>query len=120
MSETPLEQIALRLAEVNESLTSLASDWFALRQEVRREVRQRTFALWCALTVAVVVVLAIGSAGFAIGQDNRRAIETNNRRWCPMVSLLIPQPGDAPVTTQRGRIVVERATELYQEFRCGR
>jgi hypothetical protein len=64
--------------------------------------------------------LCIGVAAFSLGQDNRRSIEVNNRRWCPLVALLVPQKGDPGPTTERGRIIADRATELYEEFRCGR
>lgn len=119
MSETALEIIAERIATVNDNLVGLSRDWLSLRLEVRREIRQRTLSLWCAMVLAVVVIILIGVAALTVGQGNRQAIDENNRRWCPLVALLVPRRGEPAPTTERGRIVAERATELYQEFRCG-
>lgn len=119
MAETnPLDIIASSLSDLNANILHLTKDWDVLRQEVQREIRNRTRTLWMALVGASVVILIIGAAGYVIGQDNARQIEENNRRWCPLVSLLVPHQGDPPATTERGRVIADRATELYVEFHC--
>jgi hypothetical protein len=120
MSEetTRLEVIASSLSELNDSIAHLSRDWDALRQDVRREVRQRTMALWVALLAAAIVILVMAAAGYVVGRNNHREIAENNRRWCPLVSLLVPRPGEPVPDTERGRIVAERATQLYVEFGC--
>jgi hypothetical protein len=35
------------------------------------------------------------------------------------VGLLIPKPGQAPATTERGRELVASAQKLYTSFGCG-
>lgn len=122
MSDTtrdPLEVIATSLSELNRNITNLSKDWDMLRSEVRTEIRTRTFSLWLVMAAAFALIITIGLTAYAVGNDYQRDIEENNRRWCPLVSLLVPQPGDPVPTTERGRIIAQRATELYREFRCG-
>jgi hypothetical protein len=106
---------------MNESLRALSISVDELSTEVhslRAEHRRNTSALWGAIVVCGVAVLILGGIGFHVGLDNRRSIEENNRRWCPMVGVLLPSKGDPQPTTERGRIVVDSARQLYKDFGC--
>lgn len=121
MSDTtnPLSVIAESLSELNRNISHLTKDWDLLRKEVHREIRQRTLTVWLSLGASLVLIAVMAGLAFDIGRDNSREIDENNMRWCPLVSLLIPAEGDPAPTTERGRIIAERATELYREFHCG-
>lgn len=82
--------------------------------EQTHEIARRTRALWAALIVGGLVLAGL----IFVSLDNHRTIDANNRRWCPMVGLLIPKPGDAPPSTERGREVVVSALQLWQDFDC--
>jgi hypothetical protein len=87
-------------------------------RELRSEMRRRTTALWAAVGVAAVVLSVVLAAAFQVSLENRRRIEVNNRKLCPMISLLVAQPGKSQPTTQHGRDVAREAAELYQQYGC--
>lgn len=104
-----------------ETLRVLTASVDVLTEEVnslKREVHRKTSVLWAAIVACAVVVVILGAIGFTVGLDNRRAVEENNRRWCPMVGVLIPRPGEEVPTTERGRIVIDNAKQLYKDFGC--
>ena len=106
---------------MNESLEHLVASVDRLSQEtvrVRGELRRRTLTLWVALAACGVLALVMGLGAYTVGRDNRRAIERNNQRWCPFVEVFIVKPGEPQPTTERGRIIVQRAIRLYDEFNC--
>jgi hypothetical protein len=72
-----------------------------------------------ALATGVAVFLAIGLVWLSVTAfDSARQIDESNRRWCPMVALLIPAPGDPPPTTPRGIQLVAQARTLSESFGC--
>jgi hypothetical protein len=100
-----------------EQITNLRTSVVQLTEEtakLRRAFARRTVAivvLSVALAIAVLVMARVQA-------DNDRRIRENNQRWCPLVSLLVPRPGDPPSTTARGRQIAERAVDLSQLFSC--
>ena len=100
--------------EIGRTLDELTDE----ARRIREELRRRTHTLWVAIGVSAVFVSVVLVAGAGIILDNRRAIETNNRRWCPMVSLLLVRPGDPPPDTARGRRIGEQAEILFNQFGC--
>ena len=87
-------------------------------QALEQQLRRRTRALWGAITAsALVVALALGMT-YVVILDNRRQIEASQRKLCPMVLLTVPQPGDPPASTERGRLFAARATALAEAYGC--
>lgn len=106
---------------MNESLNSLRLSVDELATEVhalRAEHRRNTSLLWATLLAGALILLIVAAFAFGVALDNRRAIEANNRRWCPMVGVLLPKPGEPKPDTERGRIVVDSARQLYEDFGC--
>lgn len=99
-----------RIEDLTESVKGLRSEVGALRAAFR--ARTRTVVV-VALVLVVVVVMVT-----RVQASNERRLQENNRRWCPLVALLIPQSGDAAPTTQRGREIAQRAQSLARDFRC--
>lgn len=97
-----------------ENLTKAVQDLRTEVDKLRREFRRRTVVV-ALLSVALILTVV---AGLVLQASNESRIAANNRRWCPMVTLLIPGPGDAPPGTPRGREIAARAEILADEFRC--
>ena len=92
-----------------------------LQTEVGRLRQSFDHRTWAAAWIAVgLVVVLAGSVGAAVSvqASNDRRIRESEQRWCPIVSLLIPRPGDPPPSTDRAKLLAERATELATEFDC--
>ena len=89
----------------------------ALREStdiLRREMRWRT-----RIAVIATVVLAAGVLGVWQTQaTTSRQIAEADRRWCPMVSLLIPSRAEEEPTTDRGKQIVAQARTLSHSFGC--
>lgn len=103
-----------RLERLSASVDELSVEVGNLRNEHRRN----TSVLWGAIIAGVLLLLILGSVAFGVVLSNKRAIEENNRRWCPMVSVLIPKAGEPEPDTERGRTVVQNARQLHKDFRC--
>lgn len=103
-----------RLTNLTQAVDELADEARAIRSELRR----RTAALWVAVLTGGVVLLVVVAAAVVVSLDNARAIEDNNRRWCPLVGLLVDKPGEAPATTARGARISAEATGLARQFHC--
>jgi type VI protein secretion system component VasK len=102
-----------------QSLTEAVRDLRSEGEEVRRELRRRTTLLaWLFAAGAVILACAL-LAAYTVSLNNQRAIEESNRKWCPMVQIMIPRPGEAQATTERGREFVDNARKLYADFGCG-
>lgn len=99
-----------RITELNNSVDDLSRE----ARELRAEIRRRTRAVWVAVGVLVVVsaVMAYLIAG------NSRQIDENNKKFCPLVSILIPGPGEPQSSTPRGVVVADQARVLFKEFHC--
>lgn len=100
-----------------EQVEELTATVRGLREDVgrlRRAFDRRTLAF---IAVAVAVGIAIVVA-VRVQAENERRLQQADRRWCPLISVLVPRPGDAPATTPRGRQVAERAADLASKFHC--
>lgn len=87
-------------------------------RELRRDLRARTRALWAAV-VALALIIVVGVPAVAIVTlNNQDEIRDNNQRWCPTLSLLLPQPGDKVPNNERTRLVIQRTTDLAVSFGC--
>jgi hypothetical protein len=102
-----------------ENLTGAVRDLRSEGMALRREMRRRTNVLGWAFAGGGVMLVCCLAAAYTVSLNNQRAIEEANRKWCPMVGLLIPKPGQAPATTERGRELVASAQKLYTSFGCG-
>lgn len=117
------ETSALRAAlaasvEIQRAATEAQLEAAKAQREATRAQRERTRSLTRGFViVAVVLLVSIGLLGFA-ALDNRERVAESERRWCPMVSLLIPAKGEPPPTTQRGVQIVEQAKALAKVFGC--
>lgn len=106
--------MAKSLDELTASVETLSVDV----QDLARALRSRTLNLRIAIIgLAVVVAVAIFAASNVL-LSNDRAIQESNRRWCPVVTALVPRPGDPQPTTERGRVVAAQFVRLTAEFGC--
>jgi hypothetical protein len=88
------------------------------QREATRAQRERTRTLTrAAAIVSAALVAATVLLGFAV-LDNRARVEESERRWCPMVALLIPGRGEPAPTTERGIRIVDQAKALAKVFGC--
>jgi hypothetical protein len=99
-----------RITELTNSVDDLSRE----ARELRGEIRNRTRQMWIA--IGVLVLLFVGVV-FAV-LDNSHQIDANNKKFCPLVSILIPKPGEPSATTPRGEIMVDSARKVFKEFHC--
>lgn len=104
-----------RIQNLADAVRGLRIEGEAIRQELRRRT---TVLAWLFAAGGVILTLALVAA-YTVSLNNQSAIEKSNRQWCPMVGLLIPQPGEAHATTPRGKQLEEKARALYIAFGCG-
>lgn len=86
--------------------------------ELRAEVARKTRSLWVGLVGLFLVTMAVLGSAYVVTIENSKAIESNNRKLCPMVTVLIPRPGEPLPSTVRGRLVVERAEKVAHDLGC--
>lgn len=118
MSEQ-LDSIERQLREALDRLDELTDEVPRLSAAVAEqalETRRRTRLLWGALLVGALILAGM----IAVTLDNSRAIDANNQKLCPILSLLIPRPGDAQPQTPRGQEVASRASLVYEAYHCDR
>jgi hypothetical protein len=116
MSDTDT-MILAALDRLTTEATSLRTDFNTQTGVISaqtKQIKNRTRALWAAVALAVLALAVLA----LVVADNSRAIAKNNLRLCPIVSLLIPQPGDAAPSTDRGREVTLAAIDLYHGYGC--
>jgi hypothetical protein len=97
-----------------QNLTIAVTDLRAEVARLRREFQRRNIVV--ALLCVALLVAVLGMIRIQLSNDAR--IRENNLRWCPMVSVLVPGPGDAPAATPRGREIAARASILADQFGC--
>lgn len=103
-----------KLDELTRSVNRLARE----ASELRFELVRRTRLLWVALIALFIATVVVTGAAYAVTLDNAHAIERNNQKLCPMITILLPLPGDPPSTTDRGRLIIERAERVARDFHC--
>jgi hypothetical protein len=108
-----------QIEELRDSVDRLSTEAI----QVRRELHQRTRIFIMVVGAGAIVLAAVVAAAFVVSLDNRRAIEENNRRWCPVVAPLAPRAGDPPpvgTPEQRERSQRIRVAfgQLVKDFGC--
>lgn len=87
-------------------------------QGLETAMRYRTQAFRWAVVAFSAVALVLG----VVLLDNRLRIDAFQRKLCPMVTVIIPRPGDAVPPPgpagDRGREVIARSTDLAKDFGC--
>lgn len=118
-SETSaLRASLLASVETQRSATQAQLESARAQREATRAQRERTRTLTRAAgIVSAGLVAATVLLGFAV-LDNRARVQESERRWCPMVSLLIPGPGEPEPTALRGIQIVAQARTLATSFGC--
>lgn len=81
-----------------------------LTEAVDRQTRVQRTALIVGTIVALVLIVVLG--------DNRLQIRALQQKLCPLVSLSITRPGQAPPSTAHGRDVEAAARDLASAFGC--
>ncbi len=107
--------------ELSATVDVLSQRVHELAAEVRTsnaEQRKRTSTLRLVVVALTVLVAVAVVAAATVLLDNRAQIAESNRRWCPMVVALVPQPGDPQPTTERGRLIAREFTRLSVDFGC--
>ena len=117
-------------AMITDSLDNLASETQSLRDELlstrtelteqTREARRQTISTRIAIGLVFVLLACTIAAAFQVtlqnaevARNNTRMIQENNRKFCPIILGLAPQPGDvAPPGTpaQQARSLRIRTT----------
>jgi hypothetical protein len=106
--EGAVRTLALQAAAVNSKLDVLNS-----------RLRRRTVAFVASIIVAGLVLGTAVAAAYQVSLNNQRAIRANNALFCPLISILIPPPGQAEPTTANGIRVVRAAQKLYDSDAFG-
>ena len=103
-----------KIRELNASVDDLIDQARTIRTELRRQTR----TIWLVF-IAACVVIGLSIAALAlVGVDQSNQINENNRKFCPVLSAFVPQPGEPPPSTPRGRIVAENFEQLLKDFHC--
>ena len=107
-----------------EALTAEVRELHGEAVELRLAVARHTRTLLIRTRIVFVLLVAVVALGvMAVAQlhaqvaAGRRAAE-DQRRLCPLIKVLIPQPGEAAPSTPRGQKVVEQATRLSRQLNC--
>lgn len=85
-----------------------------------RELHRRTSWWRGAVAVGVVLLLAITGGGLVLELRTRAEIADANRKLCPLIALMVPDPGGRQPATQYGRQLAEQARLLYAAYGCDR
>lgn len=81
-----------------------------LTEAVERQTRAHRTMMVLGGVLALLIVVVLG--------DNRLQIGQLQHKLCPLVSLSITKPGQAPPSTQHGRDVERAARALARDFGC--
>ncbi len=123
------------MLDLTASVESLVTDTATVRKTVddlHAQLRSYTRAHWVTAGVGAVVALILGIGVFVVASNaadtaavtraNTAAIEANNQKLCPMVTSIIPGPGDprppAGPAGDRGRLVIGKFEQLARDFHC--
>jgi len=108
-------------------VNGLAAEVRALREEIGplrasilrldRSVKLRTRWLIAAVACTAAVLIAVAAAAVFADLEIRRQIAAANRKLCPMIALLLPDPS-APPTTPRAVELAHQAEILYTVYDC--
>lgn len=102
-----LDESVATLIEQGDSTTEAIR---GLTAAVERQARIQRRALWAAALILLAVILVL--------VDNHRAIRQLQDQLCPLVTLSVTGPGQAPPVTQHGRDVEAAARALAGSFGC--
>lgn len=111
----------MNVDDLDTSVNNLAGRVTSLDQKVTRlesGIRRRNAIIAWFLAAIIVVLLATVPAMIKVSFDNRDAIKANNRKFCPFIGILVPGPGAAEPTTERGREIARDAARISREFNC--
>ncbi len=102
--------------------TVLRTDLADTRTELRSgnaEAKKQTTNTRIGIGLIFVLLACTIAAVLTMTVANQRAIEANNRKFCPLIGLLGPS-SSAPAATPKGRLIEQRAAELAKDptFRC--
>lgn len=103
-----------KIDTLNASVDSLAAQC----RELRAELSKRTRTLWVAIIVGGIALFSVISASYTVTLNNSHAIERNNLKLCPILTLMVPNKGEPRATTPRGALVAERAARLAKDYHC--
>lgn len=101
-----------------ERLNRTVDDLSKQAREIRREMHQRTRVFIAFTSIGAILLVVAICAAFVVSLNNQRAIEANNRRWCPVLAAFIPKPGESLPTTPRGLQTVENISAIARDFGC--
>lgn len=104
----------------SDELTNSVKDLARQARELNAELNRQTRTLWAVIAVGGLILLTAVLFAYHVSLNNAEQIKDNNQKWCPIVTLLIPQPGEPEATTPRGLIIQERAERLAADsnFNC--
>lgn len=104
-----MERLERRFADLQESMEGMTREIHGLRREVKRRtlvVGVLAGALFASIVTVVLVQI-----------NNEQRLRESEARWCPMLSLLVPDQGATP-TGKYGQDIARESTALAKSFQC--
>lgn len=94
-----IRNLTTSLNNLSDDTRKLRTDMADVKRELRKQVVDTRLAISGALLV--VIIVAVAALGLTISnrqvaEANKRAIEANNRLWCPLLVRLAPRQGAPP------------------------
>lgn len=102
-----VQALIVASGRTDEQVTNLAARVQNKADAIRAQTR--------ALRLLTFVVALLMAGAYWVILDNRDAIADNNRKLCPILELMVPQPGQPARTTPAGRDIAARATALASD-----
>jgi predicted PurR-regulated permease PerM len=116
MTTDPIEDPVQALRESTAEVIRLHKA-FTRRTSVVVAVSVAVLAVAVALAIAVVMVTRSAAETSRHAAENSRQIDESNRRWCPLILMLVPNPGEKTTAGRSQRIAAEAAV-LARQFQC--
>lgn len=117
----PLRALTDSVDHLTEETSRLRSDVMGTREELVRQsalMRKQMVSTRLVMVAMFVVLLCSVAAAFTVSLKNGEAIAENNKKFCPLVLILVPQPGVPVATTTRGIQIGRDALRIAKEFGC--
>jgi hypothetical protein len=83
-----------------------------------KAVERQTGTIRFVGAIGGVLLLVVVVAAVAVSYGNRQAIADNNRKFCPIITAGVVQPGDPLPTSAPGILRAMRAREAAEEIGC--
>jgi hypothetical protein len=102
--------------ELKAAVDRLTDEAAVFRAQLRRTNRTQ----WVAIAALVIVLAVVIGAAAQIISNFRGQIEANNARFCPLLRIFVPGPGEPEPSTSNGQRITAAISRLEHDpnFRC--